>query len=184
MVVSTVNLDVQSLQGEQAQTEEAQAVETQAEEAQSEIERQVYHRAKHSALKMLAAREHSALELRRKLAKRYEAGLVAELLDDLRSQNLQSDGRFAESYVRGRTAKGFGPMRIRQGLFERGIADELVDAHLTHCDEHWLELARLALRKRFKSEQSVDRDDWHRRARFLAGRGYPADIIYRVLGHS
>jgi regulatory protein len=145
---------------------------------------QAYARAKDSALRMLAAREHSVQELQRKLiAKRHADGLVSRLLAELQAQDLLSDARFAESYVRSRTGKGFGPMRIRQGLFERGIGDELVEQHLTHCAEHWLELASQALLKRFKAEQVHDRNEWNRRARFLAGRGYPADIIYQVLGH-
>ena len=143
-----------------------------------------YSRAKGAALRMLAAREHSAKELRRKLAvKRYDPEMVARVLDELQSLDLQSDARFAESYVHARSAKGFGPMRIRQGLSERGVRDEVVDDHITHGADHWLELAQRVVEKRYRDRHVADRDEWNRRARFLSGRGFPADIIYRVLGH-
>lgn len=158
-------------------------VDVQAPEPELAEESQAYSRAMHSALRMLAAREHSVQELQRKLtAKGHEAAQIERVLDELRAQNLQSDARFAEGYVRARSAKGFGPMRIRQGLFERGINDELVDAYLTQGAEHWLDLAEHALVKRFKSSDVTDHQEWNRRARFLAGRGFPADIIYRTLG--
>ena len=57
-----------------------------------------------------------------------------------------------------------------------------MDAYLTHDAEHWLSLAEHALAKRFKVPEVVDHQDWNRRARFLAGRGFPADLIYRTLG--
>ena len=107
---------------------------------------------------------------------------VANVLEELQEANLLSDARFAESYVNARTTKGFGPMHIRQGLLERGVGEDLVDDYLTHSGDHWCERARAALAKRFGSEPVADRNEWNRQARFLAGRGYPADIIYRVLG--
>ena len=139
--------------------------------------------AKHAALRMLAGREHSVRELQRKLmAKGANPAAVANVLEELQEANLLSDARFAESYVNARTTKGFGPMHIRQGLLERGVGEDLVDDYLTHSGDHWCERARAALAKRFGSEPVADRNEWNRQARFLAGRGYPADIIYRVLG--
>ena len=147
--------------------------------------RKAHDRAKESALRMLAGREHSARELQRKLVgKRHDPELVSGVLAELRSAGLQSDVRFAEGYVRVRTGKGFGPMSIRQGLAERGIADDLVESCLTQCTEHWLDLANRAVDKRFKCGIGGDRNEWNRRARFLSGRGFPADIIYRALGES
>ena len=158
-------------------------VDVQAAEPELTEAAEAYSRAMHGALRLLAAREHSTQELHRKLtAKGHSGEQIDQVLEELRAQNLQSDARFAEGYVRARSAKGFGPMRIRQGLFERGISDELVDAYLTHGAEHWLSLAERALAKRFKSSEAVDHKEWNRRARFLAGRGFPADLIYRTLG--
>ncbi|RLW55011.1 MAG: hypothetical protein B6D69_04415, partial [gamma proteobacterium symbiont of Stewartia floridana] len=38
--------------------------------------------------------------------------MIEQVLDDLTSASLQSDGRFAESFVESRVRKGQGPLRI------------------------------------------------------------------------
>jgi regulatory protein len=135
------------------------------------------------ALRMLARREHSAHELCRKLvAKGHAQSAAQEVMSELRAQGLQSDERFTEMYVRSRVSKGNGPIRIRQDLYQRGLDDELIDAELTCSAERWIDLARSVRCKRFSEAEPSDRDGWNTQARFLARRGFPADIIYRVLG--
>ena len=135
------------------------------------------------ALRMLAGREHSAPELRRKLiAKGHCVETIEEVLANLKEQGLQSDQRFAEVYVRSRVRKGYGPIRIRQDLYQRGLDDELIDSELTCSAQRWIELARSVRAKRFSDQQPSDRAAWNTQARFLARRGFPADLIYRVLG--
>ena len=73
------------------------------------------------AIDLLSRREHSQLELRKKLvAKGFADDEVDELLLRLHEENLQSDERYAESYVRQRVDKGYGPIRIRQELRQKG----------------------------------------------------------------
>ena len=132
---------------------------------------------------MLAGREHSARELSRKLvAKGHSQDTAAQVLSSLQEQGLQSDQRFVEVFVRSRVGKGYGPIRIRQDLYQRGIDDELIDAELTCSADRWVELARAVREKRFSQTEPGDRDVWNTQARFLARRGFPADLIYRVLG--
>jgi len=135
------------------------------------------------AVRLLAAREHSRFELARKLAaKGHGKQAIEEVLDELRAQGYQSDQRFTEEYVRSRVGRGYGPIRIRQDLQQRGLDDELIDAELTCPAARWIELANVVRGKRFSGEIPVDRDAWNAQARFLARRGFPADLIYRVLG--
>jgi regulatory protein len=132
---------------------------------------------------MLAGREHSAHELSRKLiAKGHSQRSVEAVLTKLQELDLQSDQRFAEMYVRSRVNKGYGPIKIRQDLYQRGLDDELIDAELTFPAERWVDLARSIRGKRFSEAQPDGRDAWNTQARFLARRGFPADLIYRVLG--
>ena len=56
------------------------------------------------------------------------------------------------------------------------------DEVLTQSTDYWLGLAERARRKKFGGPAPASRDDWNRQARFLAQRGFPADLIYRVLG--
>ena len=52
------------------------------------------------AMDLLARREHSRLELERKLTSRdYEAEEINATIEQLVADNLQSDSRFSEAYV-------------------------------------------------------------------------------------
>ncbi len=87
-----------------------------------------------------------------------------------------------ESFVRVRSERGQGPLRIRAELRERGVTDVLVDEVLTITSEFWFERANRARAKRFGEAAPASRDEWNRQARFLAQRGFPSDLIYRALG--
>lgn len=142
-----------------------------------------YRLALDRAVRLLAQREHSMRELIAKLAaKGVDAATAGLVVDDLRGRGLQSDLRFAEAFVHSRIGRGHGPVRIRQELAQRGIARELADEALDGCAERWLELAEAARRKKFGDAPPADRGDWARQARFLTGRGFPAELIRRVLG--
>lgn len=87
----------------------------------------------------------------------------------------------AELYVAERLRKGFGPLRIRQELRERGIPDALVDPHLEQSAREWLALMAAVHDKKFGTGPGGDRRELARRARFLEYRGFPADLIGRFL---
>jgi len=133
-------------------------------------------------LSLLARREHSWLELRHKLAARgYDDAEVDQVLAQLEQERLLSDERFAETYVRTRRERGFGPLRIRAELQERGVADELIARHLEAASDTWRELARDEHRRRFGDVRPADFKERARRARFLQGRGFPVEVVSAVL---
>ena len=80
------------------------------------------------ALRYLSAREHSRLELGRKLARYAQEGDDVEaLLDTLEAAKFLSQERFSESLVNRRAAR-FGNSRILSELKSHGIeADALTD---------------------------------------------------------
>ena len=134
------------------------------------------------ALGLLARREHSRLELRRKLADDDLAPVTLEgVLDDLAAAGLQSDRRYAESFVRSRIARGQGPVRIRQELRRRGVEAALAEQALEEAEADWTDLLREAHRKRFGDAPPDDRREQARRARFLAQRGFPEAAIRKLL---
>ncbi len=146
-------------------------------------EDRLYRAAFDRALRLLGQREHSRRELLTKLrSKGVDAATVGLVVDDLRGRGLQSDERFAEAFVHSRIGRGHGPIRIRQELGQRGIDDDLADEVLTQPADYWLDLAAAARRRKFSDAGPADRDDWNRQARFLARRGFPSDLIYRLLG--
>ena len=136
-----------------------------------------------AAVRLLARREHSRRELARKLGSRgHPDDLIEEIVGDLMRAGLQSDERFAQAFVRSALERGQGPLKIRAGLFQRGIDGDTASAYFDLDADEWSERAATALRKRFGSAPVDNRTDWTRRARFLAGRGFPSDVAAKVLG--
>jgi len=156
---------------------------------------------KSRALQLLAQRDQSRLELRRKLLRRLQRdaakaasadpgerdeGAVAEvgaeaevdaLLDWLAANSFLSDTRFVESRVHARAPR-FGNLRIKSELARHGVAAPAdVIAELAET-----ELARAAAvcERRFRevAEGAAERAV---QARFLAGRGFTPEVIHRVL---
>ena len=132
------------------------------------------------ALDLLARREHSRLELERKLAARgFEPDLISEALDQLGRENLQSDARFAASFVQARAARGQGPVRIRMELAERGVGG--ADTYLRAAGLDWAALARETRIKRFGKAVPGDFKEKARQMRFLQYRGFSHDQITAAL---
>jgi len=133
------------------------------------------------ALSFLARREHSRLELQRKLAPHAESPeQLQALLDTLESQGLLSNERFAESVVNRRAAR-FGAARIRREMREHDLPAELVGEHLAELERTEYARAREVWARRF-GKSPADIAERLRQARFLAARGFRADVVRRVLG--
>ena len=135
---------------------------------------------KRTAVELLARREHSRLELERKLATRgFPEAVIAPALDALEHSGVLVATRFTESFIRSRVAKGQGPARIRAELAERGVGDaaEL----LRGGDVDWLAAARAVRRKRFGAEPPRDFRERAKQARFLQYRGFTADQVRAAL---
>lgn len=134
------------------------------------------------ALRLLAMREHSRQELARKLhARGYQSEAIEPVLDALTVEGLLSEPRLVETYVAERLGKGFGPLRIRQELRDKGLAEAAIAPHLDLDDATLLAQLRAVAAKRFGSDPPATRAELAKRARFLEYRGFPAHLIARVL---
>ena len=140
-------------------------------------------RARHSALRLLARREHSQYELRRKLkARGYGEGLVDELLTALIDERLLSDARYAEAMVTHRASRGYGPLRICMELRDRGVAERIVDKALQEAEVDWDERLRHTYERKYGEMAVESFKAWASRAQFLKNRGFSVDAIRRVIG--
>ena len=131
---------------------------------------------------LLARRDHSRLELDRKLTSRgFERAIVEHVLEDLIRDRLLEEDRFVESFIRGRVRKGQGPVRIRGELAQRGIADASASTALDEADCDWTALAAEVRTKRFGAEAPVDFKERARQAKFLQYRGFETEQIRAAL---
>jgi regulatory protein len=94
---------------------------------------------------------------------------------------LLSEERLAEAYVAERLRKGFGPLRVREELRRKGLADALIEPHLSLSTGEWLAHLETAAEKKFGPGPVRDRKEAARRARFLEYRGFPPALIARYL---
>ena len=141
---------------------------------------------KSRALRYLSQREHSRVELERKLARGVEdsadapaATRIKNALDELAAHDLQSDRRAAAAVVNAQ-AHRFGALKLRHTLRSRGIEPALAQAALAALPDSELERARALWLRKFGAP-AADANGRARQARFLAGRGFDADVIRRVV---
>ena len=133
------------------------------------------------ALAALARREYSRLELARKLQPHAEsAEQLDAVLDTLEAGKLLSNVRFAESLAH-RRAERFGVARVKQELKSHQLAPELIAEQVAQLRATEFERARAVWQKRF-GEPPLDAQARARQIRFLAARGFSADVIRRVVG--
>ncbi len=134
--------------------------------------------AEQAAIRLLAPREHSRLELRRKLLKRdHAAEVVEEVLQRLEAHGLLSDERFVEQYIAMRKRKGYGPVRICKELRERGINDTLIHEWIDERDDEWRANMKQVVEKKFSVLVNAEYKEQARLARFLEYRGFPNHMI-------
>lgn len=137
-----------------------------------------------TALQLLARREHSTQELRRKLsAKGFAIPEIEAALTQLTQDKLLSEQRFIESFVQSRISKGYGPLQIQGQLYERGVERSLIEASLDSKAQHWYEHARRVHGKRFGEHLPSDYNERAKQARFLQQRGFTLDQINAVFKH-
>ena len=132
------------------------------------------------ALGMLARREHTRAEMTRKLSPHAESPeQVEQLLDTLVARGWLSETRFAES--RGNAlARKFGNRKIEYDLKQRGVSAEVVASTVERVRAQELENCRAAWRRKFGALPQ-DAAERGRQMRFLAGRGFSADAVRKVL---
>jgi regulatory protein len=132
------------------------------------------------ALRLLSGREHSRLELERKLASREEEpGQLRRVLDELQAKGFIDHQRVADSLVHRRGAK-LGAARVRQELQSKGLEAELVAQAVAGLRATELQRARAVWSRKFEAPPA-DAAERGKQARFLAARGFDGDVIQRVL---
>lgn len=150
--------------------------------AKSENDQDDDYKARSVALRLLARREHSRLELTRKLLQRQLPKSVIEtVLDDYEEQDWLSDERFAEAYARQRIEAGYGLLRITGELNQRGVAEN-ADTLQAMSLQDWCDQAVRLRRKRFGlSDLRGQLEERLRQIRFLQRRGFTQEQINAAL---
>ncbi|RPD98988.1 regulatory protein RecX [Candidatus Pantoea deserta] len=146
------------------------------------------------AMRMLAQRDHSEAELRRKLQQsvqraafiqQNEPEIITEAQLDKAIGWCQENGwlneaRFTERFIQSRSRKGYGPQRIRLELGQKGVARPEIDSAMEACEIDWGRCAAELAERKFGLPLPTE---WKAKAkvqRFLQSKGFFMEDIQAV----
>ena len=126
------------------------------------------------AYRLLGRREYSVFELDRRIRQKWpEATEVDELIEALIEENLVSDERYAEAFVRFRIQRYQGPLKIKAALRTKGISDALISRELNAHSEEWTDLAAQWLER--QNPGAIDFEKKKKYYRRIVSRGFTHD---------
>ena len=132
------------------------------------------------AMRLLARREHSREELRRKLAPKVAEGENLEaILDELALRGWLSDARYAEQAIRSKSRR-YGPLKMAHALRAKGVDGETIAAGFRAAGSDGRSNLEDVWKSRFKAWPADERER-ARQVRFLQGRGFSLEEILRFL---
>ena len=119
----------------------------------------------------LSRREHSSKEIYQKMSRKVESKeMLLESIEELQRDGLLSDERFAESYFQSRKRRGFGPLRIKSELIQRGVKENLFYSLEKEID--WSSNALDALKKKLNGKTPEETKEILKLKNFLNYRGF------------
>jgi regulatory protein len=132
------------------------------------------------ALRYLARREHSRLELERKLAPHTDdAAELETVLDEMERRGWLSAQRAVEQTLYNRRAR-YGSRRIVRELEDKGIAEALIADAARQLRAGEVDAAREVWRRKFGTLPG-DARERARQMRFLLGRGFDPEAVNKVV---
>lgn len=150
-----------------------------------------YARLLDRAIRILAMRDHSEQELRRKLAAPVMSkngpealNVTPEEVDNVVEWCIENryldDERFVRQFIASRSRKGYGPARVRQELKQKGISRETIEAAMRECEIDWAQLAKEQAQRKYGEPLPTVFAEKVRIQRFLLYRGYLMEDIQEI----
>ncbi len=120
---------------------------------------------------LLGRREYSLQELSNRIRKKWpQAAGIEILVSQLEEENLVSDQRFADAFLRSRIQRHQGPLKIKAELRGRGVPDSIISDTMESQSGVWLDLAAAWLAKQHADVIGFkDKPKYYRR---LVNRGF------------
>ena len=141
-------------------------------------------KAKNIAFRLLKYRDRSEKEIVNRLKKKKVSREVIEkVIAELKSLSLLDDRKFAKSWIQERIRKGYGLLKIKVELKEKGIDQDLLKDLLQDINKDaWvLPQIRELVQKRIKKYNKIDLNVKRKILSYLVRRGFPYEKVIRVL---
>lgn len=105
-----------------------------------------------------------------------------EILRRLKDQNFIDDHRFAALFVRGKMRENqWGRLKLRQGLYAKGVAPEIIDEAISGIDSEEYQQMLADTVAKWKRLNQADADDRSKLIRSLLTKGYEMGEILSFL---
>ena len=133
------------------------------------------------ALRYLARREYGRRQLEEKLRQKgAESAVARDVVAELDDEDLVSDRRFAEAFVRDRVGRLQGPHKILAHLQGLRVDDAAIEEAMGPYEFDWPGVIRTWIRKR-ASGAKPDRDERARLYRGGTARGFSHDQVLAAI---
>jgi regulatory protein len=133
------------------------------------------------AFRLLARRARSRSEVEGALAARgFSAGMIRTVLARIADLGYLDDRRLAADTAERLAERGYGRLRIERELQRRGVGERIVLAALPPAREEERR-ARELLAARFRTGDLSELRERARAARYLASRGFEAEVVRGLL---
>ena len=141
-----------------------------------------YERAWNYVLWLLGRQSYTKAQLAKKLERKEATPEIIErVLEKLERLHFVDDALYAENYIRARKRKK-GPLALKQELYQKGVPGKLIAPAIEELGEE--EQVQAALTLVEKQAWRWKGEPFERRSKayaYLARRGYPGDVVKRVL---
>ena len=141
-------------------------------------------KARSGVLRQLTYRDRSVREVKDYLdRKNYPEDIKDKIVKEMIGHGYLDDKRFAANFVSYRKTGGYGLLKVRYELQQKGISrpiiDELIDERFDREED--LEKVREILRKRVPLKEDIDQRWINRQIAFLKRRGFQDNLILEVI---
>lgn len=141
-----------------------------------------YERAWNYVLWLLGRQSYTKAQLAKKLERKEATpDIIERVLEKLERLHFVNDALYAENYIRARKRKK-GPLALKQELYQKGVPGKLIVPAIEELGEE--EQVQAALTLVEKQAWRWKGEPFERRSKayaYLARRGYPGDVVRRVL---
>lgn len=147
-------------------------------------------KAKQKAFRLLSVRGRSTKELRLRLKEKgFEEPVVEKVIARLLDLKYLDDESFAREWTRNLAVNRlYGNKRIEVSLLEKGIDRKLIEQSIARVREEISEKQAInkLMEKKVKGKKIIELDEKEKRrlAQNLMGKGFPAGLIFEMLGRS
>lgn len=147
------------------------------------MEDPIYRELMDYAMRALSRRAHTSFELRKKLRDRphHQEKYENQILDRLTDLKLIDDDAFLKRAIEQTELRQQGRHKLAQRMQLKGIDPERTYSMWSKMNVNEKQIAQAALKKIEKKLAQLPKvKRYQKRAQYLAGKGFPSDIVFEL----